>query len=238
MNQKRYVLEVWGDFACFTQPAFKVERFSYPIITPAAARSIFRAIYWKPNFIWQVRRVEMLNMPRYVALRRNEIKGRAPSEKVILSWAKGNTEVTPIIANDPSSTKGRTQRQTMALIDVRYRLHAEIHPWPEHVDAVDKIEEQFIRRARKGQCIFQPSFGLREFVAYFAYIGKSFESSLSRGVDYNSDLGLMSYDTFDLSKPGNCYSQKMHSVFHACIKNGVMDVPLYSSNSVIKSVSA
>lgn len=237
MQPIKHVLEVWGDFACFTIPSFgKVERYSYPIITPSAARSIFRAIYWKPNMIWQVRRVDMLSMPKYIALRRNEIKGWVPSEKLISRWMKGKAEVTPIMADDADDPRGRTQRQTMALKDVRYRLYAEIYPWDEAKDSIGTMNKQFVRRARKGQCIFQPYLGCREFAAFFRLVERHEMPVLESAVSYSSDLGWIPYDSFDLSVKGNCHSPKSVSVFHAGIYNGRMDIPLYTSDKVRKSV--
>ena len=72
-----HVLEVWGDFACFSRPDLKVERYSYPLPTPSAARGVFEAIYFKPEFYWQVTRIETLTPPSYIALRRNEVKDKA-----------------------------------------------------------------------------------------------------------------------------------------------------------------
>ena len=98
MNRRTHTLEVWGDLACFTRPEMKVERFSYPVITPSAARGIFDAIYWegiretdgmRPYFHWQVERIEVLEMPRYIALRRNEVKDKVPADRTIKAWMDG-----------------------------------------------------------------------------------------------------------------------------------------------------
>ena len=133
MKPKNQALDVWGDFACFTQPAFKVERFSYPVITPSAARGVFDAIYCKPKeFRWRIVRVEILTQPNFIALKRNEVKEKVPVNQVY-RWMRGEEPPSPILADaDKSLTgsdvKGRTQRQTMALKNVRYRLHAKVHP--------------------------------------------------------------------------------------------------------------
>ena len=124
MSRQTHTLEVWGDLACFTRPEMKVERFSYPVITPSAARGIFDAIYWegirdthgmKPYFHWQVERVEVLEMPRYIALRRNEVKGRVPGTAKLNKWMNGKETPEPLWADGDDETTGRTQRQTMAL---------------------------------------------------------------------------------------------------------------------------
>jgi len=120
-----HVLEVWGDFACFTRPETKVERYSYPCPTPSAARGVFEAIYFKPQFYWQVTRIEMLTMPSLIALRRNEVKDKA-STAAVQKWMTGTAPAEPLFADaDASLTgsdqKGRTQRQTMALRNPRFR---------------------------------------------------------------------------------------------------------------------
>ncbi len=149
------ILEVWGEFACFTRPELKVERFSYPCITPSAARGIFDAIYAKPvEFRWEVRKVELLTPPAYIALRRNEVKEKVNVEAVT-RWMAGKGEPEPIWADGDrdllgSDEKGRTQRQTMALRDVRYRLWAQIGTWPGHETKLPRLEAQFRRRAERG----------------------------------------------------------------------------------------
>ncbi|HPB30939.1 MAG TPA: type I-C CRISPR-associated protein Cas5c, partial [Candidatus Sumerlaeota bacterium] len=172
MKPRDQALEVWGDFACFTRPEMKVERFSYPVMTPSAARGIYDAIYCKPKeFRWQITQIEILSPPEYIALRRNEMKDKV-SERALLSWMRGDSEPEPILADankdqTGSDAKGRTQRQTMALKNVRYRLHAFIMPWPDFQDRIEGLENQFRRRASQGKCIYQPYFGCREFPAYF-----------------------------------------------------------------------
>ena len=124
-----HTLEVWGDLACFTRPEMKVERFSYPVITPSAARGIFDAIYWdgirekrgrenvmKPYFHWQVKRVEVLEMPRYIALRRNEVKDKVPGMQILNKWINRTESPEPLWADggkDELGTdqKGRTHRK-------------------------------------------------------------------------------------------------------------------------------
>ena len=134
MRGNTHCLEVWGELACFTRPEMKVERSSYPIITPSAARGIFDAIYFKSHygFYWQIERVEMLNSPHYIALRRNEVKDKTPSHITIGQWMTGKKSVEPLWADANrnelgTDQKGRTQRQTMALKDVRYRIYAHMH---------------------------------------------------------------------------------------------------------------
>src|SRR5450759_2027893 len=175
MEAKDQVLDVWGDLACFSQPVFKVERFSYPVITPSAARGIYDAIYCKPaEFRWQITGIEILAPPNYIALRRNEVKEKV-SLNAVLHWMDGKERPEPIWADGDraltgSDEKGRTQRQTMALKDVHYHLHAYIQPWPRFASALQGLEAQFRRRAAAGKCIYQPYLGCREFPAYFELV--------------------------------------------------------------------
>jgi CRISPR-associated protein Cas5d len=243
MKPKDQVLEVWGEFACFTRPELKVERFSYPMITPSAARGIYDAIYAKPNkdptkaeFRWQITRIEILNPVDYIALRRNEVKEKA-SERQIQSWMSGREPPKPIWADGTrdalgTDMKGRTQRQTMALKNVRYRLHAQIRPWPGFEDRLQGMEAQFRRRATQGKCIYQPYFGCREFPAYFELVEPFAEPPTALALNMN--IGLMLYDVFDLSRPGSSESSPSISLFQAQVRNGVMQVPEYEDDHVLK----
>ncbi|MDD3717748.1 MAG: type I-C CRISPR-associated protein Cas5c [Actinomycetota bacterium] len=246
MKPKTQVLEVWGEFACFTRPELKVERFSYPVITPSAARAIFDAIYCKPNknpskaeFRWQIKKVEVLSEPKYIALRRNEVKEKAPSTSTILSWATGGREPEPIIADGTKDVlgtdqRGRTQRQTMALKDVRYRLHAEIRPWPGFEDRIQGMEAQFRRRASCGKCIYQPYLGCREFPAYFELVEPGLP--LCEPLPLNVDIGLMLYDVFDLSRPCSADEKPQVSLFRAKVENGILLVPEYENGDEVFKV--
>lgn len=223
-------IEVWGDFGCFTRPETKVERMSYPSVTPSAARGIFEAIYWKPEFQWVVDQIEVLSEPQYITLRRNEVKDRLPSERTIGQWMNRTREIEPLWADGTkdelgSDQKGRTQRQTVALRSPRYRLGAHIEPWPGHHDQLRKFEAQFLRRAHKGQCIYQPYLGCREFPAYFKVPENPGEPS---PVNITADWGLMLYDVFSRKEPGNPYAEPEIQVFPCRIESGVIRVPHYS----------
>lgn len=236
------VLEVWGDFACYSRPELKVERFSYPCITPSAARGIFDAIFAKPvEFRWQVVKVELLSPPSYLALRRNEVKDKV-NVQAVLGWMDGKREPEPVWADGDrdllgTDEKGRTQRQTMALKEVRYRLHAEIRPWPGHEGKQTALEAQFRRRAERGKCFYQPYLGCREFPAYFRLL---FETSSDDPppVRLDQDLGWMLYDVFDLSRPGTAHDMPAVSLFRAELRRGVLIVPDYASPEVHKSGGA
>ena len=246
-----HTLEVWGNLACFTRPEMKVERFSYPVITPSAARGIFDAIYWdgkrervgkqeviRPYFYWQVTRIEVLEMPRFIALRRNEVKDKAPSERTIKSWMNGTEAPEPIWADagkDELGTdqKGRTQRQTMALKNVRYRLTARIVPRQAHRQELGKLNACFLRRAKHGKCFQQPYFGCREFPAFFEYLAP--DEPAAQPVALDQHLGWMLYDVFDLTNESPALdTAPFISAFDATMTGGVIDVPPYTSVAVRK----
>jgi CRISPR-associated protein Cas5d len=250
MTNGTHTLEVWGDLACFTRPEMKVERFSYPVITPSAARGIFDAIYWdgkkemrgqesvmRPYFHWQITRIEVLEMPRYIALRRNEVKDKAPADRTIKAWMDGRERPEPIWADgnkDELGTdqKGRTQRQTMALKNVRYRLTARIVPKPGN--DWGKLNACFQRRARAGKCFQQPYFGCREFPAFFEYIEDP-STAPATSAPFDQHLGLMLYDVFDLRKETMRDKDKPFiSIFDAWVRNGVLEVPHFESETVKK----
>jgi CRISPR-associated protein Cas5d len=235
MRPSVQVLEVWGDLACFTRPELKVERFSYPVITPSAARAVFEAIYWKPQFRWQITKVEVLSELRYIALRRNEVKGKAPAPRTVEQWRLGKRDPEPLWADGEDEMTGRTQRQTMALKCVHYRLHAEIRPWPDSVPELPAMEAQFRRRASRGQCVYQPYLGCREFPAFFRLLeGDAPQPSPAA---LNLDIGLMLYDVFDLGRPGKSDDAPAISLFTGRIEDGVMRVPEYDDDSaVLKAV--
>jgi CRISPR-associated protein Cas5d len=245
--RQTHTLEVYGDFACFTRPEMKVERFSYPCPTPAAARAIFEAIFYKPEFRWQVSRIELLSFPNYVALRRNEVKDKAP-ERSINSWIAGQSEPEPLFA-DLTGEEGkgrRTQRQTMALKSPRYRISAYIQPRPGQL--AQTYDAQFIRRASQGKTFYQPSFGCREFVCFFKLIDDLDQARRDQpAISYTQELGYILYDVWDLDAVGATRQQQEHtnkklrqdntpsvSLFKAKIDQGVLVIPEFSSADVLK----
>lgn len=231
-----HVLEVWGEFACFTNATSKVERFTYPCPTPSAARGVFEAIYFKPQFHWQVSRIEILSPPSLIALRRNEVKDKI-SVLAVQKWMSGKASVEPLWADGDSSMlgtdqKGRTQRQTIALRNPRFRITASIIPRPGCESKQMAFDEQFARRASQGKCFQQPSLGMREFVAFFRYV--TVPNNEPRPVAFSRDLGFMLYDIFDLRKANTPMASPFVSLFHARVVNGVLDVPEYNSSDVLK----
>lgn len=210
------VMEVWGDFACFSRPESKVERLTYPVITPSAARGVFSAVYSKPKeFYWQIRRIEVLSPIRYMSFKRNEV--------INCKVGKGSN-MKPMLVEDD-----RTQRQSVVLKDVRYRITAEMVKRDSFSGTSEQLVSQAKRRIEGGKCFFQPSLGTREFVGYFA------PPSDDPPISDSLDLGLMLYDVFDLHDFEVAKKVKPFvTLFHAEMKNGVIEVPEFDSEDVLK----
>jgi CRISPR-associated protein Cas5d len=237
----------------------KVERYSYPTMTPSAARGVLDAIYLKPkSFRWQVERIALLQRrggagrartsPSFVALRRHEVKDVA-NVRSVQAWMAGTKEPEPIWADGDKATlgsdeKGRTQRQTMALRHPHFRIWAHVVVWAGHEDAAKAADAQFVRRARAGKCFQQPFLGCREFPAYFELVEgddapATSESPIDESavMDVDLDLGFMLYDVFDLSAPGHSHSPPRISLFQARIEGGVLEVPPWDDPRIFKASS-
>jgi CRISPR-associated protein Cas5d len=227
---KEFCLEVWGPMACFTRPELKVERVSYDVITPSAARAIFEAILWKPAIHWQVTKIEVLNPIKWVSVRRNEV-GAVDSKN-------------PIFIEDK-----RQQKNTLMLQNVRYRLWARLefipnwkrketkNPVIDHEEAANlrqdenpgKYNAMFERRARKGQCFNQPYLGTRECVASFRYVDPTTDTLLPP-ISETRDLGIMLYDLDFQSNVQNPDAM----FFRAHLQDGVILVPPQNSQEVLR----
>lgn len=207
-------VEVWGDFGCFSRPESKVERLTYPVITPSAARGILSAIYSKPpEFYWQIKKIEVLSPIRYISIKRNEVIN-----------SKIGRGMKPMLVED-----SRTQRQTVALKYVRYRITAEIILQKDFKGTVEQLYEQALRRIRGGKCYYQPSLGMREFVCYFS------EPTDAEPVPVDLDIGIMLYDVFDLHKYKVTEKAVPYvTVFKAKLEQGVLNVPPFDSDEVLK----
>lgn len=213
-------IEIWGDFALWTRPESKVERMTYAVPTPGAIRGLLSSIYSKPpEFYWQVRRIEVLSPIRYISFKRNEVKSK------MMKIPQANSLKACIdIEND------RTQRQSVVLQDVRYRITAEIVPRAAYGHAPGNLMDQFERRVKRGQAFMQPCMGTREFPAYFEW-----GSGPGEPVDVTMDLGLMVYDVFNLHKWSvTKQAEPDISLFHAHLNRGVLEVPPYDSPEVLK----
>lgn len=234
-------LKIWGDLACFSRPEMKVERVSYPLITPSAARGIFEAILYKPQFRWRIHRIAVKRPIRFLAFRRNEVKAKLPANK-IRSWM-GGEPVETLFADDE-----RTQRNTLALRDVEYVIEASIaltplanlprrkpldEDEPQGDDNPGKYYGMFQRRAEKGQCFHRPCLGCREFPAHFELADES-AMSVPVGFNPNADLGLILYEVFDLDRTypngkATVASDPKMTFYRAELKDGIVAVPSWES---------
>ena len=229
-HDKEFCLEVWGPMACFTRPELKVERVSYDVITPSAARAIFEAIFWKPAIRWQVTKIEVLNPIKWATIRRNEVGAVASKSPIFIE-------------------EKRQQKNSLLLQDVRYRIWAKLEFIPQwkrketknaQIDAEEadllrkdenpgKYNAMFERRVSKGQCFNQPYLGTREFSASFRLVRPE-QEELTPPIDESRDLGIMLYDMDfqgNLEKPEALF-------FRAKMENGVIIVPPINSEEVLK----
>ncbi len=206
-----WCLEVWGDYACFTRPEMKVERLSYDVMTPSAARAIFEAILWKPAIRWNVTKIEVLNPIKWISVRRNEVGKTIPNPTARQLSGESNAPMGIFIEDE------RQQRAGLFLKDVRYRIHgyfdfippekreenisASPEFWADQQEATEivrmdeteaKYAAMFERRAKKGQCFHRPYLGCREFACYFRLVNPG--EKLERPIDETRDLGFMLYD--------------------------------------------
>lgn len=204
-------VRVWGEYACFTRPEMKVERVTYPVMTPTAARGVLEAIFWKPEFTWRVREIWVLKPIRYFSLLRNEVNSRA-SERAARSWERE--------AGGFDASADRAQRHTLALRDVAYVIRASIELKPG-VDAHPaKYQEQFRRRVDKGQSFSTPYLGCREFSASFGETEQG-----EQPIERTEDLGLM---LLDLDYGSDRSGQGTPRFFDARLEQGVLRVPSLS----------
>ena len=234
----QHTIEFYGDYACFTRPETKVERYSYPCPTPSAARNMFDAIYWHPGMYWQIDKIELLNKVAYTTIRRNEVKGKISVTNVKV-WMNNNKKIKPFYADATGGDTGRTQRQTIAIVNPRYRITGQAILKKEYngdkeqcIKDYAKCNAIFKRRAIKGSPYRQPFFGCKEFVAEYDYI-EDFDN-IQQPVDSTIKVGTMLYDVFDLSKNTNNHSDCYVTFFNAMIENGVLIVPPFNSTKVIK----
>lgn len=218
--------------ACFTRPELKVERVSYDVITPSAARAIFEAIFWKPAIRWEITKIEVLNPIKWTSIRRNEVGAVASATNPKSFFIEPN----------------RQQKNSLLLKDVHYRIHAKLIFYPVskrqtiQLDLFDnedsrnhrdenpgKYNAMFERRASNGQCFNQPYLGTREFSASFRLVASD-EKDLKTAIAEDRDLGIMLYD-MDFSKDKE-HPQAMF--FRAQMRQGVIIVPSKDSEEILK----
>jgi CRISPR-associated protein Cas5d len=185
-------LHVWGEFACFTRPEMKVERVSYDVTTPSAARGILEAIHWKPAICWSIDKIHVLKPIRFQSIRRNEVSGKIPESTARTAMKRGDLNNLHFAAAD---TKNRAQRASTLLRHVAYVIeaHFDLTGKATDQDTAAKHISMFNRRAATGQCFHRPGLGTPEFVADFALIaeGDPLPASELPDTERNRDLGWM-----------------------------------------------
>ena len=208
-------IRVSGPLACFTNPALKVERFSYDVMTPSAARGVLEAVCWKPAIVWRIDRIKVLKPIDRIAIRRNEVNSRVSTDGAI-SWMQGDTSPTDFFADED-----RAQRNMVALRDVDYVIeaHFELTAKATENDNVRKFEDMFRRRVEKGQCFQTPYLGCRELVAQFCPAEGHPEP-----IQETRALGRMLHD-IEFGPPQRPF------FFEAKLENGVVSVPPWSGRA-------
>ncbi|PJB69686.1 MAG: type I-C CRISPR-associated protein Cas5 [Alphaproteobacteria bacterium CG_4_9_14_3_um_filter_47_13] len=185
---KIFCLHVTGDYACFTRPEMKVERVSYDVITPSAARAVFEAILWKPAISWKIHKIEILEPIKWFSVRRNEVASKI-SVRNVQTTMKGGGEVLGLNIEDD-----RQQRAGLILRDVAYRIYGSFSMTNKAGadDNAAKFEAMFERRAAQGQSFHQPYLGCREFPCSFSLVTAANDDKPP--IDSSLDLGWMLYD--------------------------------------------
>ena len=207
-----FCLEVSGEYACFTRPEMKVERVSYDVITPSAARAIFESILWKPAIEWHIHKIEVLKPIKWINIRRNEVGAVLPVGNIKKAMKGG---ALPVLFIEDA----RQQRAGLFLRDVAYRIHASfsLTKKANASDNAGKFAEMFKRRAKKGQCFNQPYLGCREFSCDFRLITDSHLSVPN--ISESRPLGWMLYDMDYQS------TEPMPLFFNAVMEKGIIEVP-------------
>lgn len=214
-------LKVSGAHACFTRPEMKVERVSYDVMTPSAARGILEAIHWKPAIRWVVDRIHVLEPIRFQSIRRNEVGHKAPAGKIKSAMKSGSLEGLHILVDED-----RQQRASTVLINVAYVIEAHFEmtgkAGPE--DNPAKHADMFSRRAASGQCFHQPCLGTREFPAAFELLPE--DAKLPVAIAEDRDLGFMLWDI------DHAVAGRPSLFFRARLDKGVLEVPLPDSPEI------
>jgi CRISPR-associated protein Cas5d len=216
-------LHVWGDRACFTRPEMKVERVSYDVMTPSAARGILEAIHWKPAIRWIVDRIRVLKPIRFESLRRNEVGSKISATNVSTAMKAGSTVGLALAVDED-----RQQRAATILKDVAYVIeaHFEMTAKAGEHDNEGKHLDIFNRRARSGQCFHRPALGTREFAAEFELLEN--EPPMAHpNLTGERDLGFMLLD-IDFAK-GMC-----PVFFRAIMRDGIIAVPPMDASEVVR----
>jgi CRISPR-associated protein Cas5d len=219
-----FAVEVWGNYAMFTRPEFKVERYSYDVMTPSAAIGFLKAIYWDPGFEYVIDRIHVLNPIRHMNICKNEIENLKVKSGNVKRFLKDGTAMKGIDGN-----KNRIQRRNQVLCDVRYIIEAHVQntekahpgktPW--------RTERRIVDEIAKGKCYKQPYFGCREYTGYFAPCDEI--PPCPESLRGEMEFGFMLWGK-DYSNQEDVHSQ----YFNAVLKDGVLNVPPPGSKEIIQ----
>ena len=207
-------VRVWGDYALFSRPEMKVERCSYDVMTPSAARGILDAIYWHPGLKWKIDRIHVVRPIQFTSVRRNEVKSKISASSVLQAYNGGDK---PLYISTKADI---VQRASLLLRDVEYVIeaHFQMTDQANETDNPGKFKDIIMRRLRRGECFHMPYFGCREFPAHFSLCEEDEIRTAYDGV-VEKDLGFMLYD-MAFSDPENI--QPMF--FRAVMRRGVVDL--------------
>ncbi len=204
MKNNQVHLRVWGDWACFTRPEMKVERVSYPVMTPSAARGVLEAVFWEPQAYYYIATIRVVRRGRWVSIRRNEVQKVISLDNVISHWMQQPQKVSAIDAG--GGAPDGTQRNMLALQDVEYIISAELRTTSladSRADRPVKYMAEFKRRAQQGKCFHRPALGMREFAADFEWVDDPQAVLEQRAAELGTswrqpeeELGPMLYDVF------------------------------------------
>jgi CRISPR-associated protein Cas5d len=225
-NKNLVTIRVWGDYACFTRPEMKVERVSYPIITPSAARGVLEAIFWEPQMCYIIDKIAVVKKGSWFSFRRNEVSA-VISMDAAKSWMRGKTPVKFIEAG--AGAEHMQQRNMLALADVEYLITAEVRLTKRAKpprDNLGKYLDEVRRRASRGKCFHRPALGCREFAADFDWVDPDSNIKLANWPE--EDLGLMLYDVFDhesreIASDDDPHVRPSTVFFRASVSNAVLD---------------
>ncbi len=226
-------LKVWGDHGCFTRPEMKVERVSYDVMTPSAARGILEAIHWKPAIRWVIDAIHVLEPIRFQSIRRNEVGHKAPAGKIKSAMKRGDLGGLQVLVDED-----RQQRAATVLVKPAYVIeaHFELTGTAGPDDNEGKHLDIFNRRAGRGQCFHQPCLGTREFAAHFELIPPGAPLPECEAQDRTPDLGFgrprdLGFMLWDIAHeaPG-----RPSLFFRARLEDGVVRVPPPGSPEVLR----
>ena len=235
---KNWCLEIWGDYACFTRPEMKVERVSYDVITPSSARSIYEAILWKPAIKWHITKIEVMNPIKWISVRRNEVGAIASERSDGVFIEETRQQRAGLFLRDvkyriygyfefiPPEKRSITKNPPPAIWADEYEQkeygEAEKMPAKDRSDETPaKYAAMFERRAKKGQCFYQPYLGCREFTCSFKLIE---DDDGIKPINLSQDLGFMLYDmVFEPADKNGIFSGNANpEFFRAKLENGVL----------------